>query len=260
MNRIAGDKCVNDLSDDTSRLAFTWLITFADCEGRTHGDPAMVRSMVFPRREDVSVAQMETYITEWARLGLIIWYEAKGDKWIWFPGFEDNQPGLVKAKEAPSRIPAPPEVQTESSASPAQGQTKASASPSELKESKGKESKDNNASGEKTATRALPSARQEQNTKRADLEQHFAMASGLPVLKCETTKQKRSAGELWWGPLREILELQGWDEYRSKNLIDLALARMRENRLTVSSPKSILNVARAIFAEGAQERVIIEHT
>ncbi len=116
------------------------------------------------------------------------------------------------------------------------------------------------ASGEKTATRALPGARQEQNAKRAELEQHFAMASGLPVLKCETTKQKRSAGELWWGPLREILELQGWDDYRSKNLIDLALARMREARLTVSSPKSILNVARAIFAEGAQERIIIEHT
>jgi len=140
MSRIAGDKRINDLSDDTSRLAFTWLITFADCEGRTHGDPAMVRSMVFPRREDVSAAQMEDYIVEWAQLGLIVWYEADDDRWIYFPGFKDNQPGLVKTKEAPSRIPAPREVQTESSATPAQVQTESSATPPELKESKVKES------------------------------------------------------------------------------------------------------------------------
>lgn len=118
VNAITSDKKINSLSDDTSRLAFTWLITFADCEGRTHGDPAVIRSMLFPRRQDVTIEQMEKYITEWASVGLIIWYEADGDKWIYFPRFEKNQPGLRKDREAPSRIPEyvedePDEVQDE---------------------------------------------------------------------------------------------------------------------------------------------------
>ena len=110
---ICGDKRINLLSSDTSRLAFTWLVPFCDREGRTHGDPAMVRSMLFPRRQDVSIEQMESIIIEWACLGLIVWYEANGDLWIWFPGFDKNQPGLRKDKEAPSKIPVPNEEGTE---------------------------------------------------------------------------------------------------------------------------------------------------
>jgi hypothetical protein len=107
-NSITGDKVVNQLSDDTSRLAFTWLITFADCEGRTYGDPAMVRSMLFPRRQDITIEKMTEYIQEWKNLGLIVWYESNGDLWIYFPKFSKNQPGLRKDREAPSRIPIPP--------------------------------------------------------------------------------------------------------------------------------------------------------
>lgn len=108
-NKIASDKRINDLADDTSRLAFTWLVTFADVEGRTHGDPAMVRSLIFPRRDDVTVKQMSAYIQQWADLGLVIWYEAAGDLWIQFPAFLKNQPGLRPERETPSEIPAPPD-------------------------------------------------------------------------------------------------------------------------------------------------------
>ena len=108
---VCKDKRVHNLSNDTSRLALTWLITFADCEGRTYGDPALVKSMVFPRREEgidadyVSASQMEDYLVEWHNAGLIVWYEANGDRWIWFPAFEKNQPGLRKERETPSVIP-----------------------------------------------------------------------------------------------------------------------------------------------------------
>jgi hypothetical protein len=104
-NEIARDKNVNDLSDAWSMLAFTWLISFLDREGRTYGDPAIIRSMVFPRRIDVTVEQMESYITEWASKGMVIWYEAKGDKWIFFPNFEEHQIGLRKDREPESVIP-----------------------------------------------------------------------------------------------------------------------------------------------------------
>jgi hypothetical protein len=108
-SKITRNKAINDLSDDTCRLAFTWLVTFADVEGRTNGDPALVRSLVFPRRTDVTVDQMAGYIREWHAAGLVTWYEAEGDMWIEFPGFDDNQRGLDRRKEQPSDIPEPPE-------------------------------------------------------------------------------------------------------------------------------------------------------
>lgn len=110
---ICKDKRVNQLSNDTSRLAFTWLIAHADCEGRTYGDPAVVRSLVFPRREDVTISEMEGYIREWSNLGLVVWYEVDDDFYIWFPAFEKNQIGLRKDREASSRIPEPPQQVTE---------------------------------------------------------------------------------------------------------------------------------------------------
>lgn len=113
-NRICADKKVNTLVDDTSRLAFTWLITFADCEGRVDGDPSVVAAKLFPRRRDITPEMMEGYIAEWAELGLIQWYESDGDMWIQFPNFVAHQPGLRKDKEAPSCIPPPKDgVKTE---------------------------------------------------------------------------------------------------------------------------------------------------
>jgi hypothetical protein len=117
VNEITKDKRVNELSSDTSRLAFTWLITFADVEGRTYGDPALVRSMIFPRRDDITVKQMEEIIQEWHDVGVVIWYGAQGDKWIYFPSFPKHQQ-LRRDKEAPSHIPPPPEVQPPQEQSP----------------------------------------------------------------------------------------------------------------------------------------------
>lgn len=114
VNEITKDKRINQLSDDTSRLAFTWLITFADCEGRTMGDPAIVRSMLFPRRDDVTIERMRAYIQEWADIGLIIWYEAKDDWYIFFPAFDRHNSGIRKDREAPSNIPSPELVQSNS--------------------------------------------------------------------------------------------------------------------------------------------------
>jgi len=108
---ICADKRVNQLSDDTCRLVYTWLIPFADCEGRTYGDPAVVRSMMFPRRNDVTIERMAGYLKELAEVGLIVWYEAEGDWWVWFPGFEKNQRGMDRRHEPDSRIPAAPELQ-----------------------------------------------------------------------------------------------------------------------------------------------------
>lgn len=106
-NSIARDKRVNDLPDDTCRLLFSWLISFADREGRTYGDAALVKSMVFPRRTDIDTEQVERYLNIMHESGLIFLYFADGDRYISFPAFEKNQPGLRKEREPASEIPAP---------------------------------------------------------------------------------------------------------------------------------------------------------
>jgi len=103
---ICLDKTVNDINDPWSMLAFTWLITHADCEGRVYGDPAIVKSLIFPRRTDITIEQIDGYITEWNSKGLIILYEVDGDRFIEFPNFLKHQVGLIKDREAKSNIPA----------------------------------------------------------------------------------------------------------------------------------------------------------
>lgn len=114
--KICFDKTVNELSCFESMLGYTWLITHLDCEGRTYGDPAVVRSLVFPRRTDITVEQMESFIQEWHDTGLIIWYEVDGEKYIYSPKFKLYQVGLNPDREAKSVIPTHEQVRSESGA------------------------------------------------------------------------------------------------------------------------------------------------
>ncbi len=106
-NKIVLSKQVNSLSDDTCRLLFTWMITFADKEGRLFGDPAVIRGTILPRNEKITIKKVEAYLSEMESQGLILLYEAKGDKFILFPTFSGNQLGLRKDKEPNSNYPAP---------------------------------------------------------------------------------------------------------------------------------------------------------
>lgn len=104
---ISLDEKVDALSDDTARLLFTWLITHLDCEGRMHGDPITVKSIVFPRRK-ISVAKIGKYLEELEKNDLIFRYSVNGNEYLWMETFEKHQPGLQKSKEAQSQIPPIP--------------------------------------------------------------------------------------------------------------------------------------------------------
>lgn len=106
---ISLNKELADLNSDTSRLLFTWTISHLDVEGRIHGDPDVLKSLVVPRLKHITGEVVEECIKEWTEKGLVIWYEAGGDQWLQFPGFHDNQKGLKKDREAQSKIPAPEE-------------------------------------------------------------------------------------------------------------------------------------------------------
>jgi len=103
---------VHRLGSDTSRLAYTWLIPFLDCEGRAGGNPQLLAATLFPWRVgvDISAEMMEGFVREWHREQLVIWYK-KGDAlWIVFPTFFDHQTGFDKRKEPASIVPEPPAV------------------------------------------------------------------------------------------------------------------------------------------------------
>lgn len=101
---ISLDEKVNALSDDTARLLFTWLVTHLDCEGRMHGDPTTVKSVVFPRR-NISTRRIEKYLKELEKTELILRYSVNGNDYLWMKSFEKHQTGLKKDREAQSQIP-----------------------------------------------------------------------------------------------------------------------------------------------------------
>jgi hypothetical protein len=102
---ICESKQVQNLDDDTSRLAFTWALTHVDRDGRVTGDPFLLKNRVFPRRRDIDEVKMYSCIKSWAREGLIIWYYAEDDHWIVYPNFRKHQPNLRYDREKPSIIP-----------------------------------------------------------------------------------------------------------------------------------------------------------
>ena len=90
--------------------------------------------------------------------------------------------------------------------------------------------------------------KQIQNKVRGELEIYFSELTGLPRPKTNTATQRRSAGSLWWNPLREIAELCDWNTDRSTKLIGETVKHLKSNKMTIASPKSILNSARANVA------------
>ena len=107
-NDVIADKEIHNLSSDTSRLAYIFLITLADCEGRVVGDPVYLASLLFPRRREVTPEMITGFIIEWIKAGFIIWYfNEDGEKAIQLVNWEKHQKGLRKDREAPSEFDDP---------------------------------------------------------------------------------------------------------------------------------------------------------
>lgn len=92
---------------------------------------------------------------------------------------------------------------------------------------------------------------QERDKTMAELERLFSMATQLSVPKSGTKAEQRSAGSLWWNPLREMLdEVKGDMELFEKHL-KAAVAKMRRDGLTLSYPKSVAAIFKSIAASSA---------
>jgi len=204
--------------------------------------------MLFPRRDDITLDQMESYISEWAAAGLVIWYETDDDMWILFPSFEKNQVGLRKDKEPSSIIP-----ELTDDCRIIAGQV------TDVVRLKGREGKgkEENAPSPQNGDDDPPEPKQPtksqlQNIARGELEDYFADRTKLakPDASNRNSKRVKSAGELWWTPLRDILNAADWDMATAKKAVDGGVSYF-ENKgdVIIISPKTIVNTATGLIAK-----------
>ena len=86
-------------------VVHTWLIAHLDRDGRTNGDPAIIRAKVTPRIPDINEEIVIKTLCASCGLGIIRWYEADDDLWVEYLHFRENQRGMRYATEAPSDCP-----------------------------------------------------------------------------------------------------------------------------------------------------------
>ncbi len=85
------------------RLTFIGLISHADDEGRVVGEPAYIRSIVFPM-DDVSLKRMGAILSDLEKTGLIRRYEVADEPYLVLPTWHAHQ---VINRPSPSLIPPP---------------------------------------------------------------------------------------------------------------------------------------------------------
>ena len=74
------------------------------------------------------------------------------------------------------------------------------------------------------------------------------MAVFLKVTRLEMPTLKSDIG-FWWSQMGQILAIANKDPTVGMRLIEETVSQMKQDQLTISSPKSLLNVARAIAAK-----------
>jgi len=227
--QITIDKRVNDLKDPWSMLGFSWLIPHADREGRVNGDPAVLKSLVFPRQNgNISIEFMENLAISWQNAGLIIYYEDENDRYIQLVNFEKHQTGLRKDREPASIIPG----FNPDSCRIVDGKKR-------VKLSKGKLSKDN--TPEKPSGKNAPSKEEPKPSKNNELEDRminkFTEITGIKMMPTEYAKNQT----LWYKPVRHMLFQVDNDIGEAESLLEYAIAEMKKIPLNFHTPNSVIS-------------------
>ena len=112
--------------------------------------------------------------------------------------------------------------------------------------------KDTNKKPVKRPLKATPSRKRKKspfwNDELKVLRDHFAEVSGLPIPKLEG-RAFASVTKSWKLPLSDMFDLSG-SITEAKDLIALTVREMRSDKMRISAPRSIWNVALDIYARG----------
>lgn len=115
-----------------ARLLYIGTITLSDDDGRLKGNPAFLRSQIFPY-DDLTTDQVRKWLDEIVKIGLITVYNIDDDDYLYHPNWKEYQT-LRADRKKESHIPSP-------NCQPSDNQVVDISPP---KVSKGKVSKDNN--------------------------------------------------------------------------------------------------------------------
>ena len=254
---------INDMPDDFTRLLWVMLPLGLDCEGRGVDNSSWVKGKIMLLRTDVTPQMIDGAMGWYTERGMIERYTVNGRNYFWVPSFSKYQGNT--SKEAESLYPPPPSddipelVESKSGASPELVESKSSTdvdvdvdSDSDTEEDTAADAPSSPPEEPKTPSPDKPKdkpKRQRKRTKLDDiklaLEVHFANVTKLARPPTGNEKQRKSAGQLWWGPITQIAKACGDDVESAKRLIDWSVGELDNNGFTVSSPKSILKTATA---------------
>lgn len=108
-NQISENEELGDLAEchgPWPLIVHAWMIPHLDVEGRTAGNPRVIKGRVFPMLP-ITAKEVAEALRQLADAGLIRWYVAEcGTKVVSYPKFAEHQVGLRRNREAPSRFPA----------------------------------------------------------------------------------------------------------------------------------------------------------
>lgn len=117
--RISNSKKMAQLSSDGCRLLYTWMLSHLDSNGNFYADPVMVNNIVLTRLGKTH-KEVEKYLDELSKSGLIIRYEIEGEIYLNYPDFFDKQPNIRPDREGKCDIPnhTPDSIRIESGLTP----------------------------------------------------------------------------------------------------------------------------------------------
>ncbi|MEW6096235.1 MAG: hypothetical protein AB1567_06890 [bacterium] len=104
LKTISMSKRMALLSDDTSRLLYTWLLSHLNKEGCFYADPVIVKNIVFTRLNH-PVEKIKECLDEMEDIGLIIRYKNNNEEYLYYPDFKEKQPNLREDREGTGGIP-----------------------------------------------------------------------------------------------------------------------------------------------------------
>lgn len=102
---IWDDEAVAEISRE-ARLLFIGLITQADDDGRLPAQPRWLISKIYPY-DELTATELEHWLAELDRAGLILLYAHAGRQYIVLPAWEENQ-YIDKRYYRESKLPEPP--------------------------------------------------------------------------------------------------------------------------------------------------------
>ncbi len=95
------------LKSDKARLLWFYMLPYTDVEGRIEADPDDIREDIIRRqRIGFTVEKVQECLEDLHRVGLIQFYQVKGQQYLHYTRFHDEQK-IRRDREAPSAIPPP---------------------------------------------------------------------------------------------------------------------------------------------------------